>query len=108
MLKTTGCLEMQLTLEGEDFFIDSAQYAKEPSTFTSKAAESDAKRRALYTGPNYSQLDENLQDVFMEFLTERGFNKELAEFIPKYIQYKEQNEVYKKHLLLIQVRQLAR
>ena len=38
------------------------------------------------------QLDENLQDVFITYLTERGFTPELASFIPAYIEHKEQKE----------------
>jgi complement component 1 Q subcomponent-binding protein len=40
----------------------------------------------------FADLDEGLQDEFHSYLQARGFDKELAAFVPQYIEMKEQKE----------------
>lgn len=51
--------------------------------------------RALYTGPPFNNLDEDLQILLEKYLEERGVNTRLALFIPDYIDHKEQKEYVK-------------
>ncbi|KAJ6571030.1 regulatory protein suaprga1 [Mycena vulgaris] len=54
--------------------------------------DADFKRRTLYVGPPFETLDSKLQEAFVEFLTERGIDDNLAAFVPEYAQWKEQRE----------------
>ena len=58
----------------------------------SKSAENDYQSEGLYAGPEFGNLDEDLQVLFEKYLDERGINTALALFIPDYIEYKEQKE----------------
>lgn len=40
----------------------------------------------------FEDLDDALQGDFNEYLKERGFDEELADFITEYVQFKEQKE----------------
>lgn len=43
-----------------------------------ESSENDWKRRGLYIGPTFMDLDEELQSSFTQFLDERGIGSELA------------------------------
>jgi len=58
----------------------------------SKSAENDYQSEGLYAGPEFANLDEDLQVLFERYLDERGINTALALFVPDYIEYKEQKE----------------
>lgn len=45
-----------------------------------------------YAGPPFAQLDEELQNFFVNYLEERGIDANIALFIPDYIDVKEQRE----------------
>ena len=46
----------------------------------------------LYTGPPFDQLDEEVQTLLEQYLDVRGLDAGLAQFIPDYIDVKEQKE----------------
>jgi len=56
------------------------------------SAEADWKRRGLYMGPKFSNLDETVQSDFEAFIEERGLNTSLALFVPDLAEWKEQKE----------------
>lgn len=58
----------------------------------SEAAEADYKRRALYQGPPFAFLDENVQTAVDAFLEARDINDDLAHFIIEYASYRENQE----------------
>lgn len=45
-----------------------------------------------YTGPEYSTLDETLQDAFADYLRERGIDGAMAEYVLELANDKEQRE----------------
>jgi hypothetical protein len=47
---------------------------------------------AFYTGPDFEELDESLQDSFLSFLEERGITPELGEWLMHLVHDKEQRE----------------
>ncbi|KAJ3077298.1 Mitochondrial acidic protein mam33 [Podochytrium sp. JEL0797] len=87
-----GALELQATVQDNSFFIDSVRFNPNSSLMVDQSAEADWQRNGRYGGPVFQDLDEGLQDQFHEFLKERGFDEALSEFIPQYIDFKEQNE----------------
>jgi len=89
---SSGTVEFAITVEGGEFMIDSVVYCKDSSLMAEETAESDWKRKGLYGGPVFQELDEELQDLFAKYLEERGFDESLADFIPRYVELKEQKE----------------
>ncbi|KAI9341811.1 mitochondrial glycoprotein [Zopfochytrium polystomum] len=87
-----GALELSVTLEDGSFFIDSVNFFPTSSLASDTSAEGDWQRRGRYGGPVFGDLDEQLQDLFHQFLSERGFDEELAAFLPSFIEVKEQAE----------------
>ncbi|KAJ1559537.1 Mitochondrial acidic protein mam33 [Cladochytrium tenue] len=87
-----GALELSVTLEDGSFFIDAASFFPSSSVAADTTAEGDWQRRGLYGGPVFGELDEGLQDLFHDFLQDRGIDEELAEFLPRYIEFKEASE----------------
>jgi complement component 1 Q subcomponent-binding protein len=67
------------------YFPDAA--LAEPKTY-----EAEVKRRPVYGGPPFGDLDEELQLQMQEYLANRGINDALAGFVAEYIDYKEQAE----------------
>lgn len=92
-----GALELTVTLQDRSFFIDAVHMNPSSTIATDQTAEGDWKRRGQYGGPVFEDLDQGLQDMFSAFLEERGFDDVLADFVPAYIQLKEQTE-YKEWL----------
>lgn len=87
-----GTMELSVVMEGDSFFIENSAFGKDSKLMTEESAEADWNRRGLYGGPVFAELDETLQDRFHQFLEERGFDSALADFIPNYIEHKEQKE----------------
>ncbi|KAJ3405449.1 hypothetical protein CcCBS67573_g03434 [Chytriomyces confervae] len=87
-----GALELNATIQDNAFLIDGVSFNPSSSLMSDQSAEGDWQRRGRYGGPVFQDLDESLQDHFHEFLKERGFDEALAEFIPQYIDFKEQGE----------------
>lgn len=67
-------------------------YYKDGKLADEQSAEADWQRRGLYIGPQFAELDEGLQNLFEKYLEERGVNSALANFLPDYVEYKEQKE----------------
>ncbi|ORY41055.1 mitochondrial glyco protein [Rhizoclosmatium globosum] len=87
-----GALEILATVQDNAFFVDSVRFNPSSTIMTAQNAEADWQRNGSYGGPVFQDLDEGLQDQFHDFLRERGFDEALAEFVPQYIDFKEQNE----------------
>lgn len=54
--------------------------------------QGDFERAESYGGPDYEQLQPELRDSFLAYMSERGFDEALAEFIPAFLEVKEQGE----------------
>jgi complement component 1 Q subcomponent-binding protein len=78
----------------QDGMIDIHQvfYHPDASYASDKLAQVIHERQEMYTGPPFSNLDEDLQLLFDKYLDERGINTALALFVPDYIDLKEQKE----------------
>ncbi len=70
-------------------------YYKDGKLADEQSAEADWQRRGLYIGPQFAELDEGLQNLFERYLEERGVDSALANFLPDYVEYKEQKEYTK-------------
>ncbi|KAL2045779.1 hypothetical protein N7G274_002210 [Stereocaulon virgatum] len=90
--KGKGILQIETTAQDGGIVIDNVFYYNKPELADAKTAELDWKRRNLYEGPPFGNLDEDLQVLLERYLDERGVNTALALWIPEYIDFKEQRE----------------
>ena len=87
-----GTLQIETTVQDGEIVIDNVYYFKDAALADAKTAELDWKRRNLYEGPPFGNLDEDLQVLLERYLDERGVNTALALWVPEYIDFKEQRE----------------
>lgn len=87
-----GTLQIETTAQDGEIVIDNVFYFKDAELADAKTAELDWKRRNLYEGPPFGNLDEDLQVLLERYLDERGVNTALALWVPEYIDFKEQRE----------------
>ncbi|PIA54605.1 hypothetical protein AQUCO_00900874v1 [Aquilegia coerulea] len=76
------CLEFGCTVYPDEISIDSLS-VKDPDT-----SEDDL----AYEGPNFSDLDENLQNAFQKYLEARGIKPSTTNFLFEYMSNKENKE----------------
>ncbi len=87
-----GTLQIETTAQDGEIVIDNVYFFKDAELADAKTAELDWKRRNLYEGPPFGNLDEDLQVLLERYLDERGVNTALAMWVPEYIDFKEQRE----------------
>ncbi|KAF1956776.1 mitochondrial glyco protein [Byssothecium circinans] len=87
-----GALAIDATAQDGDFLIEDLWYFPSGDLADPATAEKDWQRRTLYSGPPFSNLDEDLQILLEKYLEERGINTRMALFVPDYIDHKEQKE----------------
>ncbi|KAI8912749.1 mitochondrial glycoprotein, partial [Gorgonomyces haynaldii] len=87
-----GTLEVACTADAETFFIDAVNHFTSNEVAHDLSGEGDWKRRGLYGGPVFNDLDPGLVELFHKYLEERGFDSAFANFVPLYIEHKEQTE----------------
>lgn len=87
-----GALMMDAFVQDGSFNIDNIAYYKENEMATRMDADADFQRRGYYLGPQFETLDEQVQNQWYNFWTERGVDANMALFIPNYAEYKEQRE----------------
>jgi len=87
-----GAVTIDTVAQDGAIVIESVLYYKDGKLATEQSAEADWQRRGLYIGPQFSELDEGVQALFERYLEERGINTALANFLPDYVEYKEQKE----------------
>jgi len=87
-----GALSIDITAQDGTFMVNNVFYYKDSKLANDRSADADGLRQALYLGPEFEDLDEDLQVLFERYLEERGINTALALFISYYAEYKEQKE----------------
>ncbi|KAI8375011.1 mitochondrial glycoprotein [Choanephora cucurbitarum] len=87
-----GAVTIDTVAQDGEIAVESVMYYKDAKLANEQSAEADWQRRGLYIGPQFAELDEGLQNLFERYLEERGINSALANFLPDYIEHKEQRE----------------
>ncbi|CEP07719.1 hypothetical protein [Parasitella parasitica] len=87
-----GAVTIDTVAQDGEIAVESVMYYKDGKLADEQSAEADWQRRGLYIGPQFAELDEGLQNLFERYLEERGINAALANFLPEYIEFKEQKE----------------
>ena len=87
-----GTLQIETMAQDGGIAIDNVYYFKDARLADAKTAELDWKRKNVYAGPPFGNLDEDLQVLLERYLDERGVNTALALWVPEYIDFKEQRE----------------
>ncbi|KAK9129140.1 hypothetical protein Sjap_009627 [Stephania japonica] len=83
-------LEFSCTLSPDQISIDT-MLIKDPAAASASASTSD-DQQILYEGPEFSDLDENLQKAFYTYLEDRGIKSSLTNFLQEYMSDKENRE----------------
>ena len=87
-----SALAIEAMAQDGDIAVDNVYFYPDQELADPKTVEADWKRRSLYTGPPFGNLDEDLQILVERYLEERGINTAMALFVPDYIEWKEQRE----------------
>ncbi|KAF9511638.1 hypothetical protein BS47DRAFT_1298674 [Hydnum rufescens UP504] len=87
-----GALSIDAVAQDGAFVVDNISFYRDAKLATDVTADADWKRRGLYIGPQFDHLDVAVQELFEQYLEERGVNSALALFIPEYAEMKEQKE----------------
>lgn len=87
-----GAMQIEAIAQDGLIVIDNIYFYKDASLADPKTSESEKKAARTYTGPPFGNLDEDLQILFENYLSERGINTTMALFVPEYIDFKEQKE----------------
>ncbi len=85
-----GALRFHLVTDGSGFTIHNVTHLPKASGSAAELLRDTAD--TVYTGPQFEQLDEEVQILMQNYLEKRGFDTALATFIPDYIDVKEQRE----------------
>lgn len=72
--------------------IQNVAFFPKDSLLDAQSPKEALEARSLYAGPPINELDPELQGMLETYLQERGIDVSLANFLPDYIEYKEQNE----------------
>lgn len=85
--------DLQLSLIDQTFSVSGiTPYVHDAELATADDAESNNTKDVKYSGPEFTQLADELQEAVNQYLLSRGINGELAEFILAYASVKENNE----------------
>jgi complement component 1 Q subcomponent-binding protein len=87
-----GAVLIEATAQDGEIIIENVYYFADAAQADPESSDADWKRRAVYAGPPFGNLDDELQVLLERYLEERGVDVRLANFIPEYIDFKEQKE----------------
>ncbi|MCJ1312169.1 hypothetical protein MMC25_005843 [Agyrium rufum] len=87
-----GVLQLETVATDGVIVIENAYYFPSADLADAKTAEQDWTKRGIYAGPEFGNLDQELQVLLERYLDERGINTALALWVPEYIDFKEQRE----------------
>ncbi|KAK3321651.1 mitochondrial glycoprotein [Apodospora peruviana] len=87
-----GALSIEAIAEDGAIVVENVYFYKDPAM--ARAADPSAAHaaQAVYPGPPFGTLDEDLQVLMERYLEDRGINQELALFVPDYMDLKEEKE----------------
>ncbi|KAI9621796.1 hypothetical protein H4Q26_015562 [Puccinia striiformis f. sp. tritici PST-130] len=85
-----GGMVIDSSTDGSTFDIDNVSFYDDEKLALDESYENDWKRRGLYFGPTFIDLDEELQQSFNDFLEERAIGSELAAIVLDLAEHKEQ------------------
>jgi complement component 1 Q subcomponent-binding protein len=83
---------IEATAQDGEMIIENVYYFADAAQADPEGAEAEWKRRAVYAGPPFGNLDDELQVLLERYLEERGVDVRMANFVPEYIDFKEQKE----------------
>ena len=86
-----GAVVIDAVADSGQILIENVHHYSDVS-LTETAVSDAGKKEGLYAGPMFGNLDEDLQILIERFLEERGIDVRMANFIPEYIDFKEQKE----------------
>jgi len=88
-----GSLRFDLLAENGMFLIQQiTPVAETGASAAEQIREALSQRSSQYSGPPFDQLDDELQNFLDEYLAVRGISSQLANFVPDYVDVKEQKE----------------
>ncbi|KAF2099977.1 mitochondrial glyco protein [Rhizodiscina lignyota] len=87
-----GAMEIEAIAQDGEMMIESVFFYPQPDLADPQTAEGEFKRRMVYAGPRYDNLDVELQDLMDQFLRDRNIDTELSLWLPDFVDYKEQKE----------------
>jgi complement component 1 Q subcomponent-binding protein len=87
-----GAILIDAVTQDSRVVLESFWFLKDASLVSPKSFEIEKARLDQYAGPNFSNLDEGLQEQIETYIANRGINEELATFVVDYIDWKEQRE----------------
>lgn len=87
-----GALQVECIAQDGMILIEGMYYHADAALAEAKTAEKFHQREKFYLGPQFNNLEDDLQVLVERYLDERGINTTLALFVPDYIEWKEQKE----------------
>ncbi|KAF2399837.1 mitochondrial glyco protein [Trichodelitschia bisporula] len=87
-----GATLIEAVAQDGQIIIDNVYFFPEADHAEPQTSDQNWKRRGVYAGPPFGNLDEELQVLLERYLEERGINTQMALFVPDYIDNKEQKE----------------
>jgi complement component 1 Q subcomponent-binding protein len=87
-----GAMLIEAVAQDGEMIIDNVYYFADAKHADPESPEQDWKRRAMYAGPPFGNLDEDLQILLEKYLDDRAIDSRLALFVPDYVDFKEQKE----------------
>jgi complement component 1 Q subcomponent-binding protein, mitochondrial len=87
-----GAILMEAVAENGRIILEDFWFLKDAGTLSPKTFDLEKKRLDQYAGPNFANLDEDLQGLMENYIADRGVNEELASFVVDYVDWKERKE----------------
>ena len=87
-----GALQIEAVIRDGEIITENLHFFAQKDLADVKTADAEWSRRNMYTGPAFSNLDEELQVFIDRYIQERGIDTGLAVWVPDYVDYKEQKE----------------
>lgn len=87
-----GAMMIEAIAQDSAIEINNVYFFSEAKLADPQTADLEWQRQNVYAGPPFGNLDEDLQVLLERYLDERGIDTRLAQFVPEYIDFKEQKE----------------
>ncbi|KAK4218452.1 mitochondrial glycoprotein [Rhypophila decipiens] len=87
-----GALSIEAVAEDGAIVVENMYYYKDAKLAHAADPEASHAAQSFYPGPPFGTLDEDLQILMERYLEDRGIDQTLAQFIPDYMDVKEEKE----------------